>query len=121
MFLNPDQYYKSTNMRTIILQHTSTLEMHPFRCKKCHGSGLKDHHRNNNQKDYNWSGEYCEECCGVGFDSIVQKEYLKRLGLSMCVPCNGVGCPKCNQKGFVDWVEKVVGNKFDKDEKYSFP
>ena len=113
MFLNPNEYYKYSKIRSLIISNSpKSIGIYPpNRCKECSGSGLKEYYKNNNEKDYSWNGEYCDKCNGVGFGIEVQEEYLKKLGLIMCRDCNGVGCSKCNQKGFVDWIEKVVGLK----------
>jgi len=48
----------------------------------------------------------------------ILKEVQKQLGISPCIDCDGKGCPKCGEKGYVDWVEKVVGVKKNEFEKF---
>jgi hypothetical protein len=34
---------------------------------------------------------------------------LKKEGLTLCRNCLGRGCSKCSHKGYLDWVQRVVG------------
>ena len=70
-------------------------------CPKCEGSGTTV---KPGSEITAWiPGDYCHECAGFGVTGIkrIYDEYV-------CKKCNGRGCDKCDDRGTLDWISKVV-------------
>jgi hypothetical protein len=53
-------------------------------------------------------------CMGTGilYQEIkidLKDKKLKKEGFTVCRRCGGDGCRDCNNKGYLDWVQRVVG------------
>jgi len=72
------------------------------KCKHCNGTGLSGVYKMT--FGFSWSGGECEYCHGTGFDC----NSFENL-IFICDNCNGSGCSKCNNHGFLDWLQNLRG------------
>jgi len=94
MYINYKDQYKIDRLRKFI--QSLPLEDYTF----CHcRAGLKDA-RLNLSGDYNWTGEFCDSCNGVGYKLI----NVSDKSIVICSNCKGLGCNDCNDIGVMDWV-----------------
>ncbi len=57
---------------------------------------------------------FCDNCGGIGYIGIE-----KLYGQFVCRTCMGIGCPKCQRNGVVDWIVHARGGDLcTKEEKY---
>jgi len=90
---------KADKSRKYILSHQD--DKCYIKCSSCKGTGLDCYYKNESG-DYNWTGEFCEKCQGVGFI-----EYKPQEGMIVCKNCHGCGCKECNDIGVMDWIEAI--------------
>ena len=80
-------------------------------CENCRGTGLTGIRLLDDESGMSWNGEFCDECKGIGYVLIEDvKETLHDLfGEFICSHCHGMGCKRCHNKGFVDWIDHACG------------
>ena len=84
-------------------------------CEKCSGLGIKEYVKNGKV----CGTTFCEDCNSVGGRIVVIEEGIyeqcdKCLGTANILYLGSIRqCSKCNGKGYLDWLERVIGNKND--------
>lgn len=86
-------------------------EYHIEKCEQCHGTGLKvSKNFGEGYSSYSWDCQsYCEECYGIGYLNIKEAMPFGNDDLYICPNCQSIGCDKCNNTGFVDWIAHAMG------------
>lgn len=87
------------------------IEYEVYSCQKCRGTGLKGAKYLYSEGGFSWLGEECEGCKGLG---VIPEENLNEhiyeiLESFFCSRCDGKGCSKCDNTGFVDWITHARG------------
>lgn len=114
MDLEPHQIQKAQKMylflRGLMLQDPDVFRRaNVKKCKKCDGTGLAGYSKRH-AGDYSWTGQYCDECAGIGYQHL---DGLLNLQIDdstyICGKCYGVGCSNCKNTGKVDWISHSMG------------
>jgi DnaJ-class molecular chaperone len=106
MFLSSKEIRRANNLYSYLKRKTQIElnEMEIDICSECQGTGLSEYQKL--ECGYYWdSKSYCEKCNGIGYIGL-EKQF--NYVIFICRFCNGVGCLKCNNTGFTDWISHVM-------------
>lgn len=93
----------SNAVRNAIRNMANAIQIYFPKCDDCKGTGLAGVSKTSDG-DHSWDGSMCETCKGTGY-----KNWEDNLIFEVCDKCRGAGCSRCNDRGYVDWVQKARG------------
>ena len=109
MRLTPKQINRANTFHRFLKRQTHEYfaEQRIFTCSFCRSTGLQVSKLSDG--GFSWdTSSYCDECNGIGYKGLVGGKQVDLLHY-ICKRCDGIGCPKCDQTGIVDWVANVMG------------
>ncbi len=109
--LDINQEFRSTNLYVKLQRQPkewfdkNEIEL----CETCHGTGLRA--TKLKQGGYSWDGvSNCDDCYGIGYLHIRRGMSFDGDQKYICPDCKSVGCGKCENNGFIDWITHAMRN-----------